>query len=86
MSNINTVAAAIANTTVAEIMHLEQFAWLIDNAGDDRSALRLAVLWNWAREMVHFQNEANRTGQPVEYFQRGRTLRVLHPQADGEAA
>lgn len=86
MSNINTLAAAMANTTEAEIMHLEQFAWLIDNAGDVRHSVRLAVLWNWAREMAQFQNIANRTGKPVEYFQRGETLRILYPQTDREAA
>ena len=69
-----------------EIDRLSQFAWLIDNAGDDRSATRLRVLWNWADEMADFQRLANRKGEPVEYRQRGETLRVLFPQTAQEAA
>ncbi|MHA6644683.1 hypothetical protein ACX3P1_18705 [Mesorhizobium sp. A623] len=72
--------------TEVKLQRLEQFAWLIDNVDDDRSARRLEVLWDWAGEMVHFQSVANRTGKPIEYFQRGRTLRVLFPQAVQEAA
>lgn len=60
-------------------MRLEQFAWLIDNAGEDRSPIRLDILWQWAEEMAYFQVQANRTGQAVEYVQRGKVLRVLHP-------
>lgn len=86
MSNINTVAAVLANTTKTEFICLEQFAWLIDNAGDERSAIRLAVLWRWANEMTHFQLIANQSGEPVPYYQRGETLRVLYPQTDTEVA
>lgn len=62
------------------IERLEQFAWLLDNDRHPRSALRLTVLWGWAYEMVLFQSEANRTGVTVEYMQRGRIMRVLHPE------
>lgn len=64
---------------------LSHFAWLIDNL-DGREIGRLEVFWDWAGEMVHFQNVANRTGKPVEYFQRGRALRILLPQNEQEAA
>lgn len=58
---------------------LSHFAWLIDNLYG-RELRRLEVLWEWAGEMVHFQDVANRTGEPVKYFQRGKVLCVLHPQ------
>jgi hypothetical protein len=85
MSNISTIAATPANPEV-ELGRLEQFAWLIDNAGDDRNIWRLKALWGWAGDMAHFQSVANTTGKPVEYIQRGETLRVLYPQKTQEAA
>ncbi|MGB3536860.1 MAG: hypothetical protein WBA42_01740 [Mesorhizobium sp.] len=85
MTTGNTTAQASVATIINEHERLEQFAWLIDHAGNDRSADRLNVLWDWAKEMVQFQDVANRTGKPVEYYQRGRVLRVLYPQAAREA-
>lgn len=86
MSDHTSSFARLAILGEAELQHLEHFAWLIDNRGNDRSARRLEVLWHWAGEMVDFQAVANRTGEPVEYFQRGETLRVLYPQTVQEAA
>lgn len=80
------VSPPAAMLTEMELQRLEHFAWLVDNCGDDRSAGRLEVLWDWAGEMVHFQMMANLTGRPVEYFQRGKALRVLLPQTVQEAA
>lgn len=70
----------------AALARLKQFAWLIDNVGDDRSEWRLEVLWAWAGEMAEFQDEANRTGAPVKYFQRGKVLRILQPETAQQAA
>lgn len=86
MTTGNTTAQASVATIINELESLGQFAWLIDNAGNDRSVGRLNILWGWAKEMVHFQDVANRTGKPVEYFQRGRVLRILYPQAVQEIA
>lgn len=62
------------------LMRLEQFAWLLDNGREPRNHSRLLVLWAWADEMVHFQLEANATGKPVEYRQRGEVVRTLNPE------
>ena len=87
MTNDNTTTHTLAATLTEPVLQrLEHFAWLIDNAGDDRSVWRLMALWGWAGEMVHFQSEADRTGKPVEYYQRGRTLRVLYPKTKSGAA
>lgn len=66
------------------IRRLCHFALLLDNNEQPRIALRLAVLWGWADEMLYFQGEANRRGEPVEYIQRGQVVKVLHPEENDE--
>lgn len=67
-----------------EVNRLEQFAWLLDN-DNDRRPEKLLVLWSWADEMAYLQKDANETGKPVEYYQRGKVLRTLHPsRADAD--
>lgn len=39
------------------------------------------IFWSWAGEMTAFQDEANRSAEPIEYIQRGKILRVIHPKA-----
>lgn len=69
----------------ASVTRFKHFAWLIENQYVPRTPFRLVVLWQWAGEMDHFQQQANSTGKPVEYTQRGEVVRTLYPAKTGDA-
>lgn len=61
------------------VPHSKCFSWLVRNDNQPQTTMRLNVFKQWAAEMACFQNEANRSGKPVEYYQRGRVIRIFYP-------
>lgn len=79
------VTSNVVDTPRREAFRLEFFAWLLDWDDQPRHRGRLSVLWQWADEMVRLQAQADQSGSPVEYVQRGNVVRVLHPMTEAAA-
>jgi hypothetical protein len=60
--------------------HFNFYKWLLDRDGDPQNEMRQEVLFHWAYEMALFQEEANRTGEPIDYYQRGKVVRTIQPE------
>jgi hypothetical protein len=60
--------------------HFCFYEWLLDRDGQPENEFRRWVLFGWADEMATFQEQANETGEPVEYVQRGKVVRTIRPE------
>ena len=60
--------------------HFVFYEWLLERDGNPDNDFRRWVLFGWAEEMAFFQEQANETGEPVEYVQRGNIVRTIRPE------